>query len=53
MADYRELSDEPFDAIASIGMVEHVGENQIDNYAANLKRMLKPTGTLLNHGIAG
>jgi cyclopropane-fatty-acyl-phospholipid synthase len=52
VADYRELSDEPFDAIASIGMVEHVGENQIDTYAANLKRMLKPTGTLLNHGIA-
>jgi cyclopropane-fatty-acyl-phospholipid synthase len=52
VADYRELNDEPFDAIASIGMVEHVGENQIDNYAANLKRMLKPTGVLLNHGIA-
>ena len=26
--------DEPFDAIASIGMVEHVGANQIDLYAA-------------------
>ncbi len=52
VADYRELDDEPFDAIASIGMVEHVGENQIDRYAENLKRLLKPTGTLLNHGIA-
>ena len=52
VADYRELSDEPFDAIASIGMVEHVGVNQIDTYAANLHRMLKPTGVLLNHGIA-
>jgi cyclopropane-fatty-acyl-phospholipid synthase len=52
VADYRDLDDEPFDAIASIGMVEHVGENQIDRYAENLKRMLKPTGTLLNHGIA-
>ncbi len=52
VADYREVDDEPFDAIASIGMVEHVGENQIDRYAENLKRMLKPTGTLLNHGIA-
>ncbi len=52
VADYRELADEPFDAIASIGMVEHVGENQIDRYAEALARMLKPTGRLLNHGIA-
>ncbi|MEA2298876.1 MAG: cyclopropane-fatty-acyl-phospholipid synthase [Solirubrobacteraceae bacterium] len=52
VADYRELDDEPFDAISSIGMVEHVGENQIDRYAAALARMLKPDGVLLNHGIA-
>src|SRR5262249_53031913 len=36
LADYRELAAEPFDAIASIGMVEHVGEAQIDVYAARL-----------------
>jgi cyclopropane-fatty-acyl-phospholipid synthase len=52
VADYRELTDEPFDAIASIGMVEHVGENQIDRYAESLRQMLKPDGRLLNHGIA-
>jgi cyclopropane-fatty-acyl-phospholipid synthase len=52
VADYRELADEPFDGIASIGMVEHVGENQIDLYAESLHRMLKPDGRLLNHGIA-
>jgi cyclopropane-fatty-acyl-phospholipid synthase len=52
VADYRALSGEPFDAIASIGMVEHVGENQIDGYAGTLARLLKPGGTLLNHGIA-
>src|SRR3954462_8393106 len=28
--DYREISGERFDAIASIGMVEHVGEQRID-----------------------
>ena len=50
--DYRELPDERFDAIASIGMVEHVGENQIDAYARTLARLLKPGGRLLNHGIA-
>jgi cyclopropane-fatty-acyl-phospholipid synthase len=52
VADYRELADEPFDAIASIGMVEHVGAAQIDAYAHQLARSLRPGGRLLNHGIA-
>ncbi|MDQ8046857.1 MAG: cyclopropane-fatty-acyl-phospholipid synthase family protein [Solirubrobacteraceae bacterium] len=50
--DYRELADGPYDAIASIGMVEHVGEQRIDLYAEQLSKMLKPGGRLLNHGIA-
>jgi cyclopropane-fatty-acyl-phospholipid synthase len=50
--DYREISGETFDAIASIGMVEHVGSVNIDLYAANLAALLKPGGKLLNHGIA-
>jgi cyclopropane-fatty-acyl-phospholipid synthase len=52
VADYREISDGPFDAIASIGMVEHVGEEQIDVYAKRLWSLLSPGGRLLNHGIA-
>lgn len=52
LQDYRELDGEPFDAISSIGMVEHVGEAQIDVYAQQLARLLKPGGRLLNHGIA-
>ncbi len=50
--DYRAITDGPFDAIASIGMVEHVGSVQIDDYAARLARLLRPGGRLLNHGIA-
>jgi cyclopropane-fatty-acyl-phospholipid synthase len=50
--DYRELAGEPFDAIASIGMVEHVGSNRIDEYAATLARLVRPGGRLLNHGIS-
>jgi cyclopropane-fatty-acyl-phospholipid synthase len=50
--DYRDLAGERFDAIASIGMVEHVGEAQIDVYAQTLARLLEPGGRLLNHGIA-
>jgi cyclopropane-fatty-acyl-phospholipid synthase len=52
VADYRELTDEPFDAVASIGMVEHVGSNQVDVYARQVARMVKPGGRVLNHGIA-
>ena len=50
--DYRELTGEPFDAVASIGMVEHVGSNQIDLYASQVARLVKPGGRVLNHGIA-
>ncbi len=52
VADYRELEGEPYDAIASIGMVEHVGEERIDVYAQRLSGLLRPGGRLLNHGIA-
>ena len=50
--DYRELSDQPFDAVASIGMVEHVGNVQIDTYARQVARLVRPGGRVLNHGIA-
>jgi cyclopropane-fatty-acyl-phospholipid synthase len=49
--DYRDLAGERFDAIASIGMVEHVGASQIDVYARTLAGLLAPGGRLLNHGI--
>jgi cyclopropane-fatty-acyl-phospholipid synthase len=52
VADYRDAQGERFDAIASIGMVEHVGEHNIDLYARQLHALLKPEGRLLNHGIA-
>ncbi|HEU0249607.1 MAG TPA: cyclopropane-fatty-acyl-phospholipid synthase family protein [Solirubrobacteraceae bacterium] len=52
VADYRDLHGERYDAIASIGMVEHVGESQIDLYAQKLANLLGADGRLLNHGIA-
>jgi cyclopropane-fatty-acyl-phospholipid synthase len=52
LADYREVLDGPFDAISSIGMVEHVGAERIDLYARRLGDLLSPGGKLLNHGIA-
>ena len=51
VADYRDLGGERFDAVASIGMVEHVGAERIDEYARALAAALRPGGRLLNHGI--
>ncbi len=52
VADYRRLPRSSFDAIASIGMAEHVGESQIDLYAQSLFGLLRPGGLILNHAIA-
>jgi cyclopropane-fatty-acyl-phospholipid synthase len=52
LRDYRALpEDAPFDRIASVGMVEHVGRAQLPAYFAKLQRLLAPGGLLLNHGI--
>jgi cyclopropane-fatty-acyl-phospholipid synthase len=52
VADYRDLADPPYDAVVSIGMVEHVGSVQIDDYARRVREMVRPGGRVLNHGIA-
>jgi len=46
------VPDGPFDAIASIGMAEHVGLTQLPQYAARLHSLLAPGGRLLNHAIS-
>ncbi|MBM3146380.1 MAG: class I SAM-dependent methyltransferase [Actinobacteria bacterium] len=49
--DYRDVSDGPFDAVSSVGMVEHVGAAQLPEYFSSLYGQLRPGGRLLNHGI--
>lgn len=51
LADYREPLSETFDAIASIGMVEHVGRRRMREFGDSLRRALRPGGRLLLHGI--
>jgi cyclopropane-fatty-acyl-phospholipid synthase len=52
LKDYRQLAREPqFDKIASVGMVEHVGEKRLDEYFAAAFAALRPGGVFLNHGI--
>lgn len=48
--DYRNLEGR-FDAIASVGMVEHVGPGHLSEYFRHLRAILAPGGQLLNHGI--
>ena len=52
LQDYRELRGESFDAVASVGMSEHVGGGRIDRYFAILHDLLVPEGRLLNHAIS-
>jgi cyclopropane-fatty-acyl-phospholipid synthase len=51
LQDYRDVPDGPYDAISSIGMVEHVGLACLDGYFRGLRALLTPGGRLLNHGI--
>jgi cyclopropane-fatty-acyl-phospholipid synthase len=62
LQDYRAIgegpsADQPFDAIASIEMGEHVGQDNYPVYAAGLHKLLLPQGRLLlqqmSRGAAG
>ncbi len=50
--DYRDLvREEPFDKIAAIGIIEHVGIANYRSYFDEVYGLLKPGGLFLNHGI--
>jgi cyclopropane-fatty-acyl-phospholipid synthase len=50
--DYRDLGGEPlYDKVASVGMFEHVGLENLPVYFSSIQRVLKPGGLFLNHGI--
>jgi cyclopropane-fatty-acyl-phospholipid synthase len=51
LQDYRDVSDGPFDRITSVGMFEHVGLNHLTPYFLQLRRLLRPEGWAMNHGI--
>jgi len=53
VADYRELDEAcGYEALVSVGMFEHVGENMLPSYFSKAFGLLKPGGVFLNHGIA-
>ncbi len=52
LLDYLELpEDQQYDKIASVGMFEHVGLARFPQYFGKIRRVLKPGGLVLNHGI--
>lgn len=52
LMDYRDLGDESFDKLVSVGMFEHVGRSHLPEYFSQTYRLLKPGGLFLNHGIS-
>ncbi len=44
LQDYRDIHDEPFDAICSIEMLEAVGQSYWPKYFQTVSRLLKPGG---------
>ena len=52
LIDYRDLQGEAcYDKLVSVGMFEHVGLKNLPAYFAIARRLLKPGGLFLNHGI--
>ncbi len=49
--DYRNIHDGGFDAVSSIGLLEHIGVRNYASYFSFLQSRLRPGGLLLNHCI--
>lgn len=49
LQDYRSVSGE-FDAVASVGLFEHVGGDQLASYFRACLRLTRPGRRFLNHG---
>lgn len=51
LKDYREVKEQ-YDHITSVGMFEHVGAENLQEYFNVVEKLLKPKGTALIHGIS-
>ncbi|CCH34712.1 cyclopropane-fatty-acyl-phospholipid synthase family protein [Actinosynnema sp. NPDC047251] len=49
--DYRDVRENGFDAVSSIGLTEHIGKAKLPAYFRSLYRKLRPGGRMLNHCI--
>lgn len=53
LIDYREIEDRTFDRVVSVGMIEHVGKEHLEEYFSVVKYLLKEGGVSLLHCITG
>ena len=51
LEDYRELGDQKWDYVTSIGMFEHVGSENLPKYFQDVHKYLNKDGIALIHGI--
>jgi cyclopropane-fatty-acyl-phospholipid synthase len=49
--DYRDIAESGFDAVSSIGLLEHIGVRNYPAYFAFLRSRMSPGALLLNHCI--
>ncbi len=49
--DYRDVPEDGFDAVSSIGLTEHIGVKNVPSYFSFLASKLRPQGRMLNHCI--
>jgi cyclopropane-fatty-acyl-phospholipid synthase len=49
--DYRDLTETGFDAVSSIGLLEHIGVRNYPSYFEFLQSRMRPGALLLNHCI--
>jgi len=49
--DYRDIAETGFDAVSSIGLLEHIGVRNYPAYFRFLRSRIRPGGLLLNHCI--
>jgi|SRR5680860_35922 len=53
LIDYRELKGRTFDRVVSIGMIEHVGREHLEEYFSGVQSLLNEGGVTLLHCITG
>ncbi|ODA42448.1 cyclopropane-fatty-acyl-phospholipid synthase family protein [Desulfosporosinus sp. BG] len=53
IVDYRELKGRTFDRVVSVGMLEHVGKEHLNEYFSTVKSLLNEGGVSLLHCITG
>jgi cyclopropane-fatty-acyl-phospholipid synthase len=49
--DYRDVRETGFDAISSVGTMEHIGSSELGAHFSMLADKLRPGGRILNHTI--